>query len=199
MPLTSPKPLSIPARTLRRVTGFGPYIRERKAHRPTDPQELYTATLRPGSASTMFEDYDSGDSSDSTGAVEVAVQLSRFHVETLEQQNTTGDLDIRGLCLSAGDCELLADAHLALKRGVRYGLLGRNGSGKSTLLKACAKKTIPSFPRDMKVCPRQGSGDCCILQRGVRYGAPPQPRGTCLVPAACAPQEATPGSCVASA
>ncbi len=131
------------------------YIRGRKSHDPPT-RTLYLAKLRPGSGSIMFEDYDSGNSSDSTGAVEVAVQLSRFHVETLEQHNTTGDIDIRGLCLSAGDCELLADAHLSLKRGVRYGLLGRNGSGKSTLLKACAKKTIPSFPRDMKVRVTQG-------------------------------------------
>lgn len=27
--------------------------------------------------------------------------------------------------------ELISDAHLRLKRGVHYGLMGRNGSGKS--------------------------------------------------------------------
>ncbi|PNH06652.1 putative ABC transporter ATP-binding protein C29A3.09c [Tetrabaena socialis] len=99
-------------------------------------------------------DHDiSGSSSDSGGdgpLVEVAVQLSRFHLETLEG-SATGDVDIRGLCLAVGDRELLRDAHLWLKRGTRYGLVGRNGSGKSTLLRSCADKTIPGFPRDMQV------------------------------------------------
>jgi ATP-binding cassette subfamily F protein 3 len=99
--------------------------------------------------------YESSSSSGSTngsetGAVEVAVQLSRFHMETIEG-SATGDVDVRGLCLAVGDRELLADAHLALRRGMRYGLVGRNGCGKSTLLKAIANKSIPGLPRDMKV------------------------------------------------
>ncbi|KXZ41806.1 hypothetical protein GPECTOR_277g728 [Gonium pectorale] len=82
--------------------------------------------------------------------LEVTVQLSRFHLETLEG-SATGDVDIRGLCLGIGDRELLRDAHLALRSGVRYGLIGRNGVGKSSLLRACATRVIPGFPRDMKV------------------------------------------------
>ncbi|CAI7658841.1 unnamed protein product [Penicillium palitans] len=42
--------------------------------------------------------------------------------------------------------ELISDAHLRLKAGVHYGLLGRNGTGKSTLLRAMAEKLIPGIP-----------------------------------------------------
>ncbi|GLI64779.1 hypothetical protein VaNZ11_008183 [Volvox africanus] len=95
---------------------------------------------------------DSNDSNSVTesGVVEVAVQLSRFHTETIEG-SATGDVDIRGLSITVGDRELITDAHLALRRGVRYGLVGRNGTGKTTLLKACANKSIPGLTRDMKV------------------------------------------------
>lgn len=51
--------------------------------------------------------------------VQLSVQLSRFHLETLEG-SATGDVDLRGLCLSVGNRDLLVDAHLSLKRGVRY-------------------------------------------------------------------------------
>lgn len=94
---------------------------------------------------------DSARSRDSdSAAVEVAVQLSRFHLETIEG-SATGDVDIRGLCLTVANRELLTDAHLALRCGVRYGLVGCNGTGKSTLLKACANKSIPGLPCGMKV------------------------------------------------
>ncbi|GIL64084.1 hypothetical protein Vafri_18060 [Volvox africanus] len=97
----------------------------------------------------MMDSIDSSSVTES-GVVEVAVQLSRFHTETIEG-SATGDVDIRGLSITVGDRELITDAHLALRRGVRYGLVGRNGTGKSTLLKACANKSIPGLTRDMKV------------------------------------------------
>lgn len=58
--------------------------------------------------------------------LDVAVQLSRFHLETLEGSGT-GDVDIRGLTLTvaATGKELLLEAHVALRQGVRYGLIGR--------------------------------------------------------------------------
>ncbi|KAL2822371.1 P-loop containing nucleoside triphosphate hydrolase protein [Aspergillus cavernicola] len=43
--------------------------------------------------------------------------------------------------------ELIADAHLRLKAGVHYGLIGRNGTGKSTLLRAMADKLVPGIPQ----------------------------------------------------
>ena len=93
--------------------------------------------------------------------VSCTVQLSRFHLETLPGQ-ATGDVDIRALCIAVGGShqhrELLQDAHLSLRRGVRYGLVGRNGCGKSTLMRAMASKAIPSMPQDMKVCAFGGGG-----------------------------------------
>ncbi|KAL2864773.1 ABC-F family ATP-binding cassette domain-containing protein [Aspergillus lucknowensis] len=42
--------------------------------------------------------------------------------------------------------ELISDAHLRLKAGIHYGLVGRNGTGKSTLLRAMADKLVPGIP-----------------------------------------------------
>ncbi len=57
------------------------------------------------------------------------MQLSRFHLETLEG-SATGIVEVRGLTLGVDKRELLTDAVLYLKAGVRYGLIGRNGTGK---------------------------------------------------------------------
>lgn len=63
---------------------------------------------------------------DSAAHLDVAIQLSRFHLETLEGGGSI-DVDIRGLNLTVKETGkiLLEDAHLALKAGVRYGLIGR--------------------------------------------------------------------------
>lgn len=45
--------------------------------------------------------------------------------------------------------ELLSDAHLQLRRGVRYGLCGRNGVGKSSLLRVIAEGRLVGFPYDV--------------------------------------------------
>ncbi|KAL5365498.1 P-loop containing nucleoside triphosphate hydrolase protein [Aspergillus floccosus] len=47
--------------------------------------------------------------------------------------------------------ELISDAHLRLKGGVHYGLIGRNGTGKSTLLRAMADKLVPGIPHSTRV------------------------------------------------
>ena len=56
-------------------------------------------------------------------------QQSRFHRETFDASNI--DIDIKGVNVSVNDKELLVDAHLRLKPGVRYGMVGQNGVGKS--------------------------------------------------------------------
>jgi ATP-binding cassette subfamily F protein 3 len=56
-------------------------------------------------------------------------QQSRFHRETFDASNI--DIDIKGVNVSVDDKELLVDAHLRLKPGVRYGMVGQNGVGKS--------------------------------------------------------------------
>lgn len=54
---------------------------------------------------------------------------SRFHLETLESQT---EIDLKTVNISIGDLEILVDADLKLKAGVRYALIGRNGTGKSS-------------------------------------------------------------------
>ncbi|KAJ5925879.1 hypothetical protein N7454_007389, partial [Penicillium verhagenii] len=55
--------------------------------------------------------------------------------------------------------ELITDAHLRLKGGVHYGLLGRNGTGKSTLLRAMAEKLIPGIPHPTRIAILQQTDD----------------------------------------
>lgn len=71
--------------------------------------------------------------------------------------------------------ELISDAHLRLKGGVHYGLLGRNGTGKSSksrhendpdtcinslpaLLRAMADKLIPGIPHVTRIAILQQTG-----------------------------------------
>lgn len=49
-------------------------------------------------------------------------QQTRFHVDTLESQT---EVDLHGVSISIGEKELLRDADLRLKAGVRYALVGR--------------------------------------------------------------------------
>ncbi|EAW07210.1 ABC-F family ATP-binding cassette domain-containing protein [Aspergillus clavatus NRRL 1] len=53
--------------------------------------------------------------------------------------------------LKAEARELIVDAHLRLKSGVHYGLIGRNGTGKSTLLRAMADKLVPGIPHPTRM------------------------------------------------
>lgn len=64
-------------------------------------------------------------------AVEIVAysQQSRFHRETFDANST--DIDLKGVNISVNNKELLVDAHLRLKPGVRYGMVGQNGVGKS--------------------------------------------------------------------
>lgn len=55
--------------------------------------------------------------------IEATSQLSRFHLETLE--NTGRALQLQTVNLSVADRVLLQDAVLALMPGIRYGLIGR--------------------------------------------------------------------------
>ncbi|OMJ07281.1 ABC transporter F family member 3 [Smittium culicis] len=58
-------------------------------------------------------------------------QSSRFHLETLETH--LNEIDLKDVNLIVNDRPLLVDAHLQLKEGVHYGLIGKNGTGKSRL------------------------------------------------------------------
>ncbi|KAJ7600806.1 P-loop containing nucleoside triphosphate hydrolase protein [Mycena floridula] len=76
-------------------------------------------------------------------------QTSRFHTETLSTLST--ELDLKDVTISIGGTDVLVDAHLRLKAGVHYALVGRNGQGKSTLLKAIADKIIPGIPQNLLI------------------------------------------------
>ncbi len=52
-------------------------------------------------------------------------QQSRFHRETFDASDT--DIDLKGVHVSVNNKDLLVDAHLRLKAGVRYGMVGQNG------------------------------------------------------------------------
>lgn len=51
-------------------------------------------------------------------------QQSRFHTATQESTTNT-EIDLHDVSISVGDVDLLVDAHVRLKNGVRYGLIGR--------------------------------------------------------------------------
>jgi len=57
-------------------------------------------------------------------------QQSRFHRETLV--TTSKDIDMHTVNITVNNLDLLVDAHLRLKEGVRYGLVGQNGVGKTS-------------------------------------------------------------------
>ncbi|EIN06700.1 P-loop containing nucleoside triphosphate hydrolase protein [Punctularia strigosozonata HHB-11173 SS5] len=79
----------------------------------------------------------------------VTTQQSRFHTETII--TASKEIDLKGLNLAVGKLELLEDALLRLKEGVKYGLVGRNGTGKSTLLYALGEGLIPGLPPTLKI------------------------------------------------
>ena len=112
-------------------------------------------------SSRSFASQPASISENEQGAQIVAsCQQTRFH---LTENDASTQVDIKGLNiaivsskaassgkiakLKAVDQEksLLSDAHLRLKSGVHYCLLGRNGSGKSTLLRALAERIIPGL------------------------------------------------------
>ena len=60
------------------------------------------------------------------------------------------DVVVHDFTISAPSRPLLVDAHLSLRSGRRYGLLGQNGSGKSTLMRFLAARKLP-VPRALSV------------------------------------------------
>lgn len=53
--------------------------------------------------------------------IECRSQQSRFHADTLDSV----EVDLKDVSISIGERELLSGAHVRLKEGVRYGLVGR--------------------------------------------------------------------------
>ncbi|EFI26724.1 hypothetical protein CC1G_15647 [Coprinopsis cinerea okayama7 len=74
-------------------------------------------------------------------------QQSRFHRETFDA-NTT-DIDVKGVNISIGNMDILVDAHLRLKKGVKYGMVGQNGVGKSVLLHTLSSNLLIGLPQNV--------------------------------------------------
>ncbi|KAK9322524.1 P-loop containing nucleoside triphosphate hydrolase protein [Lipomyces orientalis] len=108
---------------------------------------------------------------DYQGSIQVSCRQTRFDIK---EDAAIKDIDINGLNISivpiashrdptvsskskliksskAAAIEILVDAELKLKRGHRYGLIGRNGTGKSTLLRAISDRLIPGMPQSVKI------------------------------------------------
>lgn len=81
-------------------------------------------------------------------------QQSRFHRETFDANST--DIDIKGVNISINHPranavkEILVDAHLRLKSGVRYGMVGQNGVGKSVLMHVLGNNLLVGLPQNVK-------------------------------------------------
>ncbi|KAJ3574218.1 hypothetical protein NP233_g1914 [Leucocoprinus birnbaumii] len=104
------------------------------------------------STPTNTEDIDNSTSND----VEITAisQQSRFHRETFDANST--DIDIKGVNISITNSktgaikEILVDAHLRLKTGVRYGMVGQNGVGKSVLMHVLGNDLLVGLPQNVK-------------------------------------------------
>lgn len=84
----------------------------------------------------------------SASTIHCSSQQSRFHTETLD---TSREIDLKDVSISIGERELVSGAHLRLKDGVKYALVGRNGTGKSTVLTALADKLIPGINPNLRI------------------------------------------------
>ncbi|CBQ72689.1 related to positive effector protein GCN20 [Sporisorium reilianum SRZ2] len=114
--------------------------KNRKADRPTKVDELADAVQ----ADLYLDNPDP-----KVRLITALSQESRFHLDCTDTSSL--DIDLKAVTLTLAGHDLLSDAHLRLKPGVHYGLVGRNGSGKSTLLTAIGEKLIPGLPRTMKI------------------------------------------------
>ncbi|EIM83035.1 P-loop containing nucleoside triphosphate hydrolase protein [Stereum hirsutum FP-91666 SS1] len=85
----------------------------------------------------------------SSASINATSEQSRFHTETLN--TSVAEIDLKGVSITIGQCELIADSRLKLKEGVRYALVGRNGTGKSTLLQAVSQKLIPGISTAVRI------------------------------------------------
>jgi ATP-binding cassette subfamily F protein 3 len=110
-------------------------------------------------------------------AIKATSQESRFSVEASISSSASKEIDLKKVNLYIGQKQLLQDAHLRLKEGVHYGLVGRNGTGKSSesvvanverlfwrivtdessiltataLLRALSEGIIPGLPTNIKI------------------------------------------------
>ncbi|KDQ06596.1 hypothetical protein BOTBODRAFT_246354 [Botryobasidium botryosum FD-172 SS1] len=111
--------------------------------------------MPPRSSKLSSKAHAASDIADSLGGLTIGPkiiatsQTSRFHVDTIT--TLSQEIDLKQVNISVGNLDLLVDAHVRLKTGIRYALVGRNGEGKSTLLKAIADKLIPGIHENLRI------------------------------------------------
>lgn len=86
-------------------------------------------------------------------------------------QGDASEIDLNDVDITIAEREILVDARIRLKNGVRYGMIGRNGCGKSSklhnpcalvlisgqvlipiaVLQAIAEKMIPGIPPSLRI------------------------------------------------
>ncbi|KAL0076510.1 P-loop containing nucleoside triphosphate hydrolase protein [Phycomyces blakesleeanus] len=90
------------------------------------------------------------DHSDTPPTIVAISQQSRFHRET-RLDSVTKEIDLMQVNISVNQLELLVDAHLKIKPGVRYGLVGQNGVGKTVLMKCMADNILVGLPQNLHI------------------------------------------------
>ena len=102
----------------------------------------------------VFEPY-LGAILDKETARQVSTEVTAIMNEGLEMDQNVDDDAEEDLCnaefsLAYGSRVLLHQTSLHLKRGRRYGLVGKNGAGKSTLMRAIAHGNLQGFPSEIR-------------------------------------------------
>ncbi|PPQ96874.1 hypothetical protein CVT26_006061 [Gymnopilus dilepis] len=116
-----------------------------------DTKKPTTAGKTKGNKGRKKQASEAASSKDNEGEVEIVAysQQSRFHRETFDASDI--DIDIKGVNVSVNNKELLVDAHLRLKPGVRYGMVGQNGVGKSVLMKVLGDNILIGLPQNVRI------------------------------------------------
>ena len=96
----------------------------------TVQQREHRRVKMPARSSKAARDYTPKESSTAPSQIRATSQQSRFHLASIEADTTA--IDLETVCIATGENEVIVDASLRIKEGVRYGLIGRNGCGKSS-------------------------------------------------------------------
>lgn len=96
---------------------------------PTSTKSTKTSSSKSSSKSSTGQTPYAAALNGAHAPIVCTSRQSRFHTETIDSQE---EIDLKTVNIAIGDRELLVDADLKLKAGVKYALIGRNGTGKSS-------------------------------------------------------------------
>ncbi|KAJ3502721.1 hypothetical protein NMY22_g18494 [Coprinellus aureogranulatus] len=116
--------------------------------KPKRTSKLRTGSKKSTTTSSSTTSVDPAGGSSEEPLITAYSQQSRFHRETFDA-NTT-DIDIKGVNISVGQKDILIDAHLRLKAGVKYGMVGQNGVGKSVLMSVLGNNILIGLPQNVR-------------------------------------------------